>query len=94
MGRYHMYGFPSSTSRMMLVGWFDLNGDGTYRTKSGGSGTYSLGGGGINWLSGPYKDQGFLGIVRIDRGGLTTRLTLTKTAGGNDRMVAFCSADK
>lgn len=94
MGRYHMYGFPSMSSPMQLVGWFDLMAGGTYKTQAGGTGTYRFGGDGIQWLSGPYKEQGFLGIVRIDRGGLTSRITLTKTAGGNDRMVAFCSADK
>jgi hypothetical protein len=94
MGRYHMYGFPSMYKPMQLVGWFDLMAGGTYKTQAGGTGTYTLGGSGIQWLTGPYKDQGFLGIVRIDRGGLTSRITLTKTAGGNDRMVAFCSADK
>lgn len=93
-GRYHMYGFPSMSSPMQLVGWFDLMPGGTYKTQAGGTGTYRFGGDGIQWLSGPYKEQGFLGIVRIDRGGLTSRITLTKTAGGNDRMVAFCSADK
>jgi hypothetical protein len=79
--------------RQFLVGWFELLPDGKYRTKAGGSGTYSFGPDGIKWLSGPHQEQSFIGEFREDRGGKTHRIVLKKTDGGKDMMIAFNSVD-
>ncbi|MBX9691804.1 MAG: hypothetical protein K2Z81_05425, partial [Cyanobacteria bacterium] len=77
IGRYILRAFSSSYSYQPqnTVGWFDLFSNNTYKTQSGGTGTYRLGGEGIEWLSGPYKENNFLGVVRLDRDGLTSRVT-------------------
>lgn len=95
LGRYIMRAFSSSYSYAPAntVGWFDLN-QGTYKTSYGTGGNWQPGGDGIIWLSGPYKSENYLGIVRSERGGLTTRVTLLKNERGYDRMVGFNSADK
>lgn len=56
-GKYTMFARPT-----FRVGSFELKSDGTYQTATGGKGKYSFGGQGVVWLSGPFKDQNFLGI--------------------------------
>lgn len=90
VGRYNIYAY---NPRQFLVGWFELLPDGKYRTKAGGTGSYSVGADGIKWLSGPHQEQGFIGEFREDRGGKTHRIVLKKTEGGRDMMIAFNSVE-
>ncbi len=90
VGRYNIYAY---NPRQFLVGWFELLPDGKYRTKAGGTGSYSVGADGVKWLSGPHQEQGFIGEFREDRGGKTHRIVLKKTEGGRDMMIAFNSLE-
>lgn len=94
LGRYTLRAFSSSSSYAPAntVGWFELS-QGSYKTSYGTTGQWQPGGDGIIWVSGPYKNENYLGIVRSERGGLTTRVTLLKNERGYDRMVGFNSAD-
>ncbi len=92
LGRYTLMNFPTSAfGKGFVLGWFDVLPGNQYRTQSGGTGSFADGSGGVQWLSGPYKEQNLLGIFTITQEGKTHRIVLKKSSGGRDIMIGFNS---
>jgi hypothetical protein len=84
LGRYAMLAFNPNTFR---VGSFELMTATTYRGNGGREGTYRFDGNAIAWLSGPHRDEGYLGEFRTTRDGKTHRITLMRRAGQGTREI-------
>ena len=84
LGRYAMLAFNPNIFR---VGAFELVTATTYRGNGGREGIYRFDGGTIAWLSGPHRDEGYLGEFTTTRDGKTHRITLMRRAGPGTREV-------
>ncbi len=94
LGRYNIYAYGAGTNRLFL-GHFELLQGGKYRVSRRlegayyGEGTYSFNSqtSTVEWLSGPYKEEGWGGAFTVEREGKTHRIELKK------RTIAFNSID-
>jgi len=84
LGRYAMLAFNPNTFR---VGAFELVSATSYRGNGGREGTYRFDGSTIAWLSGPHRDEGYLGEFTTTRDGKTHRITLMRRAGPGTREI-------